>query len=120
MTRLTSLVAVDKTPSRPQGDPLKVSELPINLPSGWEFAKVFGERPQLPATPTERRADADDARVQVAALKRAQPVVTQMPDTVKLPKTATDAELKMIAGVILLTVSLILFGFNRRRQMSLR
>ena len=113
MTRLTSLVAVDKTPSRPQGEPLKVSELPINLPAGWDFAKVFGERPQLPATPTERRADADDARLQVAALKRAQPAVTQMPDTVKLPKTATDAELKMIAGVILLTVSLILFGFNR-------
>ena len=37
-----------------------------------------------------------------------------MPDTVKLPKTATDAELKMIAGVILLMVSLILFVFNRR------
>ena len=120
VTRLTSLVAVDKTPSRPQGEPLKVSELPINLPAGWDFAKVFGERPQLPAAPTERRADADDARVQVAALKRAQPAVMQMPDTVKLPKTATDAELKMIAGVILLTVSLILLGFNRRRQMSLR
>ena len=46
MTRLTSLVAVDKTPSRPEGEPLKVSELPINLPAGWDFAKVFGERPQ--------------------------------------------------------------------------
>ena len=35
--------------------------------------------------------------------------------------TATDAELKMIAGVILLTFSLILLVFNRhRRQMSLR
>ena len=62
----------------------------------------------MPATPTERRADADQARVQVAALKRAQPVVTPAPNTVTLPKTATDAELKMIAGVILLTVSLIL------------
>src|SRR5207245_2554360 len=31
VTRLTSLVAVDKTPSRPEGAPLKVSELPINL-----------------------------------------------------------------------------------------
>ena len=50
-------------------------------------------------------------------MKRAQPAVTQMPDTVKLPKTATDAELKMIAGVILLTVSLILLVFTRR-QMS--
>ena len=121
VTRLTSLVAVDKTPSRPQGEPLKVSELPINLPAGWDFEKVFGERPRAPVTPTERRADTEEARVQVAALKRAQPVVTQAPGTVTLPRTATDAELKMIAGVIVLTVSLILFVFNRhRRQMSLR
>ena len=66
----------------------------------------------------ERRADADDARVQVAALKRAQPVATQTPDTVKLPKTATDAELKMIAGFILLALSLIWLAFNRRRMVA--
>jgi Ca-activated chloride channel family protein len=119
VTRLTSLVAVDKTPSRPEGAPLKVSELPINLPAGWDFEKVFGERPRLPATPTERRADNEQAQVQIAALKRVQPIVTQAPNTVTLPKTATDAELKMIAGVILLTFSLILFVFTRR-QMSLR
>src|SRR4030081_2110302 len=82
VTRLTSLVAVDKTPSRPEGEPLKVSELPINLPAGWDFAKVFGERPQLPAAPTERRADNGDAKVQVATLKRAQPPVVQSPATV--------------------------------------
>ena len=46
VTRLTSLVAVDKTPSRPEGAPLKVAELPINLPAGWDFEKVFGERPR--------------------------------------------------------------------------
>lgn len=115
VTRLTSLVAVDKTPSRPEGAPLKLSELPINLPAGWDFEKVFGERPRAPVTPTERRADND--QVQVAALKRAPPIVTQAPNTVTLPRTATDAELKMIAGVILLTVSLLLLVFTRR-QMS--
>ena len=63
VTRLTSLVAVDKTPSRPEGETLKVAELPINLPAGWDFAKVFGERPQtLPARPVERRADAPEKR----------------------------------------------------------
>ena len=46
MTRLTSLVAVDKTPSRPDGEPLKLAELPLNLPAGWDFDKVFGEQPQ--------------------------------------------------------------------------
>lgn len=119
VTRLTSLVAVDKTPSRPEGEPLKVSDLPINLPAGWDFAKVFGERPQLPAVPGERRADTGNDKVQVAALKRSLPVVAPAPNTVKLPKTATDSELKMIAGTILLAFGLILLLFNRR-QMLLR
>jgi len=119
VTRLTSLIAVDKTPSRPEGEPLKVSELPINLPAGWDFAKVFGERPQPPAAPTERRADNGDAKVQVATLKRAQPPVVQSPATVMLPKTATDAELKLIAGSMLLMLSLMLFVYNRR-QLFLR
>ncbi|TWB93462.1 Ca-activated chloride channel family protein [Bradyrhizobium macuxiense] len=114
VTRLTSLVAVDKTPSRPDGAPLKLSELPLNLPAGWDFAKVFGERPSLPAAPGERRAEAGNGKVQLAALKRS-PVATQGPGTIQLPKTATDAELKMVAGVILLTVSLLLLVFNRRQ-----
>ncbi len=115
VTRLTSLVAVDKTPSRPDGEPLKVSELPLNLPAGWDFAKVFGERPQLPMAPTERRAEGD-GRMQLAALKR--PAVAQAPDTIKLPKTATDAELKMIAGAILLALSLLVFAFIRRQNFA--
>ena len=119
VTRLTSLVAVDQTPSRPEGEPLKLGELPINLPAGWDFAKVFGERAPLPAVPTERRADNGDARVQVATLKRAQLPVVQTPATVTLPKTATSAELKMIAGSILLMLSFILFVYNRR-QLFLR
>jgi Ca-activated chloride channel family protein len=116
VTRLTSLVAVDKTPSRPEGEPLKLTELPLNLPAGWEFAKVFGERPNLPSPPAERRTEGD-ARMQVAALKRPLPSVAAAPNTITLPKTATDAELKMIAGSILLALSLILLVFNRR-QMS--
>ena len=57
MTRLTSLVAVDKTPSRPEGEPLKLAELPLNLPAGWDFEKVFGERRAAAGkAPMERRA----------------------------------------------------------------
>ena len=57
VTRLTSLVAVDQTPSRPAGEPLKVSELPLNLPAGWDFEKVFGERAKtIPAAAPDRAA----------------------------------------------------------------
>jgi Ca-activated chloride channel family protein len=119
VTRLTSLVAVDRTPSRAPGEPLKLAELPLNLPAGWEFAKVFGEpRRPLPATPQlqpgERRADAG-ARVQAAALT---PAATATPGAVTLPRTATDAELRMIAGSILLALGLMLFMFNRRESFA--
>ncbi|WFU72395.1 marine proteobacterial sortase target protein [Bradyrhizobium sp. CB2312] len=111
VTRLTSLVAVDKTPSRPEGEPLKLSELPINLPAGWDFEKVFGERPHL--TPTQLRERHADARDQPSA-RRPTPAA---PDAIRLPKTATSAELKMIAGIILIMLALILFVFNRRRPL---
>jgi len=119
VTRLTSLVAVDRTPSRPAGEPLKLAELPINLPAGWDFAKVFGERPHLPAQPGERRADTGDGQLKLASLKRAKPAPIAGPDTVTLPKTATDAELSMILGAILLALSLLLVASNRRQRLSL-
>ena len=51
VTRLTSLVAVEQTPSRPDGARLTRAELPLNLPAGWEFDKVFGgeRRPAIGA-----------------------------------------------------------------------
>ncbi|WP_298242908.1 marine proteobacterial sortase target protein [uncultured Bradyrhizobium sp.] len=110
VTRLTSLVAVDKTPSRPEGAPLKLSELPINLPAGWDFEKVFGERPQVPPQLRERHADAATS----PAARRPAPAA---PDAIRLPKTATSAELKMVAGFGLIVLALILFVFNRRRPL---
>jgi Ca-activated chloride channel family protein len=111
VSRLTSLVAVDQTPSRPAGEPLKVTDLPLNLPAGWDFAKLFGERPQPPSPPVERRAEGD-TQLRLASLKR--PVLPAAPATIILPKTATDAELKMIAGLILLALALLFFVFDRR------
>lgn len=111
VTRLTSLIAVDKTPSRPDGETLKLADLPLNLPAGWEFEKVFGEQPRK--APEGRRAD--DAKVQHAVLKQRSPVPTAAPTAVSLPKTATDADIKMIAGGILLAIALVLFMITRRQ-----
>ena len=116
VTRLTSLVAVDRTPNRPAGEPLRLTELPINLPAGWDFAKLFGERQQRPVPRNERRADAGDAKARLAVLKRSSAVMSSSA-TVQLPKTATDAELKMIAGAILLAFSLVLLAWNGRRKL---
>lgn len=43
VTSRTSLVAVDETPSRPEGARLTREELPINLPAGWDFDTLFGQ-----------------------------------------------------------------------------
>lgn len=112
VTRLTSLVAVDKTPRRPDGEPLRLAELPINLPAGWDYEKVFGERLHAPAARADRRAGVD-GDVQLAALKR--PVVPPAPVTITLPKTATDAELSMLVGLGLLMLELIWLAAIRRR-----
>jgi Ca-activated chloride channel family protein len=119
VTRLTSLVAVDKPVTRPAGEPLKVSELPLNLPAGWDFEKIFGERPKpVPAAaPIERRADERDGRTRLA-MRGASPAVstvTQPQQGVVLPATATDAEWRMIMGTVLMTFALIVFAYRRRR-----
>jgi len=46
VTRYTSFVAVERTPSRPAGAPLDSAAMPTNLPAGSEYDKVFGTLPQ--------------------------------------------------------------------------
>lgn len=42
----TSLVAVDVTPSRPEGSPGRTANVPVALPAGMVYEKVFGTLPQ--------------------------------------------------------------------------
>ncbi len=46
VSKYTSLVAVDKTPARAQGQDLHTSALETNLPEGWDHNAVFGELPR--------------------------------------------------------------------------
>ena len=118
VTRLTSLIAVDKTPSRPDGETLKLAELPIDLPAGWDFKKVFGDQTKPLSPPQERRAGPNDVQLLPIAAKRSLTPVPAALNTVALPKTATDAELKMIAGSILLALGLVFFVFSRRQAFA--
>ena len=52
VSRYTSLVAVDVTPTRPQNASLDSHALPVNLPQGQNYQKIFGQLPQT-ATPAE-------------------------------------------------------------------
>jgi Ca-activated chloride channel family protein len=123
-TRLTSLVAVDQTPRRPEGAKLTRAEIPLNLPAGWDFDAVFGKRPgseQGPAVPGMRRADAEPKLERVAArgvAASSAPIASPAPTAgAALPQTATDAELRIYAGLalILLAVGLLIIRPVRRR-----
>jgi len=49
VTKHTSLVAVDVTPTRPEDEGLRTSAVPTNLPHGWTYEGI-GQLPQT-ATP---------------------------------------------------------------------
>jgi Ca-activated chloride channel homolog len=44
----TSLVAIDKVKSRPDGEGVSSVDMPLNLPDGWVYDKVFGSPTALP------------------------------------------------------------------------
>jgi Ca-activated chloride channel family protein len=122
VSRLTSLVAVDTTPSRPAGARLARTELPLNLPAGWDFDKVFGgERSLDPAPrhddrtelPPQLRLAANSTRMAAAAPRAIAMPITTTQGGVTLPHTATDAELRMMLGAVLMMLSLLLLMLRR-------
>ncbi len=94
----TSLIAVDKTPKRAPGQVLTSAEVPLNLPAGWSFEKVFGtEKPKL-----ERDAKLQGF-TQLATLD--QPQQLNAAQQVQLPQTATPKQLLLILGSLLLLLA---------------
>jgi Ca-activated chloride channel family protein len=131
VTRLTSLVAVEQTPSRPDGARLSRADIPLNLPAGWEFDKVFGGEHAPGPVPAERRADVTpaaraDVYAAVAVARSPQPAAPRFAAVgttgsgATLPKTATDAELRLWFGLALCCASLLLVAIRRRRLHAAR
>jgi Ca-activated chloride channel family protein len=101
-SRLTSLVAIDITPSRAVGETLTSAQVPLNLPKGWDFGKVFGGR----ARPLMRRADSVPSSLFVQQRDGASGAAVAPEDAgLVLPQGGTDARMLMLAGLALLLVS---------------
>ena len=86
VTKYTSLVAIDHAPVRPESAGLRMAAMPTNLPEGWNYEAVFG--PQ----------QSDSAIVG------------------RLPQGATDSELKLLTGLVLLIVAVLLFWTTHARR----
>ncbi len=87
VTSETSLVAVDRTPSRPRGARLTQEELPINLPHGWDFDVLMNGNPDA-AGPADGTMPAEAAEL------------------LELPQTGTDAATMVKIGLVLMLLAL--------------
>lgn len=97
VTRETSLVAVDRTPTRPKGTRLIEEDLPLNLPTGWDFDSLFG----APAPESDRATEAS----------------TEDPSIpFDLPQTATTWILSVWTGLAFALVGGLGLIVQRRRR----
>ena len=71
VSKYTSLLAVDVTPARVREEILHSQALPVELPAGWDYARVFGQ----------------------------------------MPRTATNAQLHLLAAILLIFLSLFARGY---------
>ncbi|WP_085904707.1 marine proteobacterial sortase target protein [Kiloniella majae] len=113
ISKMTSLVAVDITPTRPTGKDYNSQEIALNLPAGWDFEKVFGADYSSAPAPLEdasisslHRLAATDAPLIRSASAKAK--------SISLPATATTAELKIILGMLLLLATILFMLVSRK------
>jgi Ca-activated chloride channel family protein len=98
VTSQTSLVAIDETPSRPEGTPLTQEELPLLLPAGWDFNTLFGEQAAKTATNSTDVQTADQS------------------EAIELPQTATGYLGLIRQGLLCLLLGLTGLILSRRAQ----
>jgi Ca-activated chloride channel family protein len=114
VSRMTSLVAVDVTPSRPSDATLESQAMPTNLPHGWNFEKVFGTDVDDPTI--ETMIDAR-ALVQLASLDK--PATVAGGEGVALPQTDAGTLLSVVLGVLLVAAGVWGFLLLRLRRVWL-
>jgi len=75
----TSLVAIDNTKSRPDGQGVASVDMPVNLPAGWEYDKVFGSPGSQPMQKAMGRGALNNALAALPLYRQAQPAPTATP-----------------------------------------
>ncbi len=103
VSRLTSLVAVDITPSRALGDTLETAPVPTMLPEGWNFGQVAAANAAQPPQPELRNSP--------------KPAVAPQ-QNLQLPNTASPHQILGLLGALLLLIGTGLSQLTRRRRAS--
>jgi len=116
VSRLTSLVAIDKTPARPAGERLDTRQIASMLPKGWEFGGVFGPQAEARAIRFDRLPDTVMQKINARVSKDKPADET----TLALPQTASGWETTSAFGLSLNAVRLPLSCAGGRSALSLR
>ena len=98
VTERTSLVAVDETPSRPEGERLSREELPLLLPEGWDFDHLFG--------------------TQLAARYQVEPGAADEQEQIDLPRGSLDYRSALVQGLLLMLLGLFALVWRRRMRFA--
>jgi Ca-activated chloride channel family protein len=105
VSRLTSLVAVDMTPSRPESDSLFSAPVATNLPHGWDFDKFLEGQAKGAATASSGPL----AKLLVSAAPAADP---ENPG-IALPQTDAGTDRQILLGALLLAAGAALARARR-------
>lgn len=109
VSRLTSLVAVDKTPARPAGETLDTRQIASMLPKGWDFGAVLGVAAEARALRFDRLPDNVMQKINARATQE-KPAPEQ---DLALPGTASMWELSLAFGLTFIACGAALL---RRRR----
>ncbi|MCW5727366.1 marine proteobacterial sortase target protein [Parvibaculum sp.] len=116
VSRLTSLVAVDVTPARPDGVPLTSRDMPVNLPEGWDYEKVFGGE----AVPAAQRAAFRTHAAPMLAMAAMPASADAAAPGLALPQTSTDADALIHGGLLAFMLAALLVALRwLQRQWTL-
>ncbi|MBX3493598.1 MAG: marine proteobacterial sortase target protein [Parvibaculum sp.] len=108
VSRLTSLVAVDVTPARPDGAPLTSRDMPVNLPDGWDYEKVFGGE----AMPAAQRAAFKTNAAPMLAMAAMPASADASGAGLALPQTSTDADAMIHGGMLAFMLAALLIALR--------
>ncbi len=113
VSKYTSMVAVDVAVSRPDGQGIHGAAVPVNLPEGWNFDKVFGELPVQPARWTPDQLGLLESSA--GGPRAADDGLSDGSDLLDLPQGGTSARLRMSGGAAALLAAIALLVSGRRR-----
>lgn len=106
VSRLTSLVAVDVTPSRPDGVESIATEVPLNLPAGWNAERFLDAPAPAPQLRKAALPQAELARLSTAAAPQ--------PSGAPVPRGSLDWRARVLAGLLLLLMAIAGWRLHRR------